>query len=446
MTTSKRSWTQLSTTLLCVFFFACSSDDDTTTPTAGTGSPTAGTGGSGANGGSGAAGGSGGKVCINTGEVNDACQPVLTNEPSSGDCAPKGACCHRASNTAKEATLGADEPLNIEYRLNYSLTTNHPKTIGSMLAVMSSLDQGRLEAQNLLWRITVPRMGGKQVSGKGTITPGYGAYNCNGTYSLYSDKAAPAGALSSDPTRWFTKPVNLTVDVTKTTFTDRYHITFADNAQGRQIINTPYVDTSKTEYPLDWELSNMGFHITDMTDKDDCVGSVGGGANGWTAGGHFEVYSLISGNNASKITALGTTYCTLVSFGIGAKAGLDCEKEPRCVPGPKECPWLKLPDSLCPTKPADQAIFGCHLGAKGNINMETGYPADADLKCTDTAPTSVLDPDMGATTLGQCCDPLGTSTTLPACNAHRLINEFTAAAATITPTPTDTLQKNCAVK
>jgi hypothetical protein len=110
------------------------------------------------------------------------------------------------------------------------------------------------------------------------------------------------------------------------------------------------------------------------------------------------------------------------------------------------CPWLKLPDSLCPAKAEDQAIYGCHLGAKGNINMEMGYPADADLKCTDTAPTSVLDPDAGATTLGQCCDPLGMSTTLPACNAHRLINEFTAAAATITTTPTDTLQKNCSAK
>jgi hypothetical protein len=58
----------------------------------------------------------------------------------------------------------------------------------------------------------------------------------------------------------------------------------------------------------------------------------------------------------------------------------------------------------------------------------------------------VLDPDAGATSKGQCCDPLGTSTTLPACNAHYLINEFTAAAATITAEPTDSAQKNCGAK
>jgi hypothetical protein len=428
--------------LLCVFSVACSSDSPPPTPVAGT------SGGSGATSGGGAAGGGGGKLCINTGEYNAACAPVLSNEPSSGDCAPKGACCHRASNSAKEATLGPDEPLNIEYRLNYSITTNHPKTIGSPPVVTNSLDGFKLEAQNLLWRITVPRQGGKQVSGKGSITPGYGAYNCDGTYSLYSDKAAPPGALSSDPKRWYTKPVPMTVDVTKTG-SDRYHIGFADNITDRQLVNTPYVDTSKTDYPLDWELSNIGFHILDFKDVDmgnDCVGAVGSGVNGWAPGGHFEVYSMITGNNKSVITAIGTTYCTLVSFGLGAKAGLDCEKEPRCVPGPKECPWLKLPDSLCPTTPAEQGIFGCHLGGKGNINMEMGYPADADLKCTDTAPTTALDPDAGATSKGQCCDPLGTSTTLPACNAHYLINEFTAAAATITAEPTDSAQKNCGAK
>src|SRR4051812_7140806 len=134
MTTSKRSWTQLSATLLCVFTLACGGDDTPPAPmggTGGTGTP------AGGSGGGGAAGGGAGKTCINTGTVNDACAPVLTNEPSAGDCAPKGACCHRASNSAKEATLGPDEPLNIEYRLNYSITTNHPKTIGVSVVVMS---------------------------------------------------------------------------------------------------------------------------------------------------------------------------------------------------------------------------------------------------------------------------------------------------------------------
>jgi hypothetical protein len=38
---------------------------------------------------------------------------------------------------------------------------------------------------------------------------------------------------------------------------------------------------------------------------------------------------------------------------------------------------------------------------------------------------------MGVTTKGQCCDPLGMSTTLPACNAYRLVQDFVAAAAEI---------------
>jgi hypothetical protein len=360
-------------------------------------------------------------------------------------------CCHRASNSAKEATLGPDDPLEIEYRLNYSLTVNHPKTIGSPIAVTPSLNDASLEAQNLLWRLKVPRMGGKQVSGKGEFTPGYGAYNCNGTYSLYSQAAAPSGALSTDPARWFTKPVPITVDVTKTG-ADRYHTAFADAPQARQFINVPYVDTSKTTYPLDWELSTMGFRLIDFTEDagHDCAGSVGGGVNGWTAAGHYETYSAVLGNNKSIITSIGVTYCTLVSFGIGAAKGLDCEKEPRCLPGSmdagKACPWVKLPDSYCPLTTTEQGLFNCHLGAKGNPNMEMGYPSDTELNCTDTAPTTVQDPpDMG-TTKGQCCDPLGKSTTLPACNAHRLIQEFVASAAEITTAPTDKLQTNCSAQ
>jgi hypothetical protein len=55
----------------------------------------------------------------------------------------------------------------------------------------------------------------------------------------------------------------------------------------------------------------------------------------------------------------------------------------------------------------------------------------------------VLDPDQGATPEGQCCDPLGQSTTLPACNAHMLVNDFVAAAVDITDAPADSLQADC---
>jgi hypothetical protein len=81
------------------------------------------------------------------------------------------------------------------------------------------------------------------------------------------------------------------------------------------------------------------------------------------------------------------------------------------------------------------------LGAEGNPNMEMDYPAT--LSCTPEAPTAPLDPDMGATSEGQCCDPLGLSMTLPKCNAYRTLGKFVAAAAEITDTPRDTLPPVC---
>jgi hypothetical protein len=57
-------------------------------------------------------------------------------------------------------------------------------------------------------------------------------------------------------------------------------------------------------------------------------------------------------------------------------------------------------------------------------------------------PTSVQDPDAGGMA-GQCCDPLGTSTDLPACNSYRLINNYVAAAAEITDDPSNEIQRKC---
>jgi hypothetical protein len=110
------------------------------------------------------------------------------------------------------------------------------------------------------------------------------------------------------------------------------------------------------------------------------------------------------------------------------------------------CQWLKLPDGLCPATPDDQKLYNCHLGAKGNPNMETGYPSDTDLKCDATAPTTALDPDKGATSNGQCCDPMGKDKTIPECNSYRLIQEYVAAAVHITQTDSNMLQGNCAAK
>ena len=45
--------------------------------------------------------------------------------------------------------------------------------------------------------------------------------------------------------------------------------------------------------------------------------------------------------------------------------------------------------------------------------------------------------------MGQCCDPLGQSTTLPACNAYRTVGKFVAAAAEITDEPRNSLPPVC---
>ena len=105
------------------------------------------------------------------------------------------------------------------------------------------------------------------------------------------------------------------------------------------------------------------------------------------------------------------------------------------------CDWIKLPDALCPENAADRALFGCHLGAEGNPNEEDGYPAD--IKCTPAKPTAAQDPDMGVTTKGQCCDPMGASSQLPKCNAYRTVGKFVAAAAEITDNPRGDLPPVC---
>jgi hypothetical protein len=142
------------------------------------------------------------------------------------------------------------------------------------------------------------------------------------------------------------------------------------------------------------------------------------------------------------------TYCARLAFGLlpdGMKEK-DCLTTARCMPdagnfGDGGCDWVKLPDSLCPETEAERANFGCHLGAEGNPNEEPEYPAT--LNCSQEEPTEPLDPDMGETSVGQCCDPLGESATLPACNAYRTLGKFVAAAAEITDDPINRLPPMC---
>jgi hypothetical protein len=178
----------------------------------------------------------------------------------------------------------------------------------------------------------------------------------------------------------------------------------------------------------------------------ECQGSYDGMA--WTSPGRYQTFAPLKDNNKDIIDSITQTFCQLLSFSIlmpEDRATPCIDNLPRCMPGSEGCKYVKLPDSLCPESDAERANWRCHLGAKGNVNGEEGYPTDEELNCTMEAPTSPLDPDVDpAVSKGQCCDPLGTEESgLPACNAFRIINEFAAAAAEITDEPASTLPPIC---
>jgi RES domain-containing protein len=410
----------------------------------GTGAGTSG-GGSGMGGAGGASGGAA-PTCINTGDLNPDCPPV---PPITGDCAPKGECCHRSSNIAKEEALGPDEPLDLEYRVQYSATRNHPTTIGVDFLTTSATTRYQNEQQSTLWRFTVPRMGGMQVSGPGKAKIGVGRYNCGeGTYSYYTADAAPVRPnVTDDVTRWIAEEVDTMVDTTATG-ADRIKIAFADNAN-RDLTWTPFLSNDGVMF--DWELIHQGFYFDtmDVTGPNrDCVGSRVGGTS-WNHGGVFIIYTPIADNDSQIITLIQQTYCALVAFGILPEGMKDksCLETARCVPdggafGDGGCDWEKLPDSLCPSTEAEKDLWGCHLGDEMNVNQEPDYPDAATINCTQEAPTAVADPASGASP-GQCCDPMGESTTIPPCNAYRLIQDFVAAAAEITDEERTGVQPDC---
>src|SRR5689334_8331382 len=114
-----RNGAVLVTTIICVAALGCKSSDN---GDGGTGGRNGGS--AGKNGGSGSgASGSGASSydldddkCANGDEKdNSDCQQYLSNEPQTGNCAPKGKCCHRSSNIAKAKLLGPDDPLVLEY-------------------------------------------------------------------------------------------------------------------------------------------------------------------------------------------------------------------------------------------------------------------------------------------------------------------------------------------
>lgn len=390
--------------------------------------------------------------CVTQGDINSDCPFNLM--PITGSCAPHGACCYRSSNVAKIAKLGPDDPAQIEYRLNFVDIINHPLSVGLPDLKRSAQQRSDVCAgeQCLLWRFTAPRKGGQFVAAAGQVEIGIGAYNCDGTYSFYGPNSAPDRSAingEKDPGRWQSVTVPAQVDPSKTGI-DRYHIPWATN-RNREIARSIFMWPA--DWTIDWELASSGFEITDFDSSEmgeDCQGSRAKGSK-WNTVAGFVAYSPLKGNDKDISKQTSQTYCSLLAFGLlpeGMK-NKDCFTTPRCVPDRTGttsvgmCPWIKLPDSLCPETDDQRAIFGCHLGAQGNVNKEDGYPADADLNCSQDRPTAALDPDMGATTKGQCCDPLGMSATLPACNAYRTVGKFVAAAAEITDKPLAGLSPMC---
>jgi hypothetical protein len=341
----------------------------------------------------------------------------------------------------------------LEYRIINSEVINHPRTTGIPLLRDAATTRARTCSgeQCLLLRFTMPRAGGELMAGPGTTQVGVGAYNCDGTYSFYDDESAPAREeISDDPGRWAAEEVPTVVDPSKSGI-ERVKSVWAMNTN-RQVKCSPFLDE---ENHIDWELCSQGFNLLEFPTEEanyDCIGAWNGA---WTFGGKHESYGQLAENTTDDIHIVGATFCQTLAFGALPvdMRGMSCIDTPRCMPSPDDvffnpeypperCPWAKLPDSLCPTTADEKSMWGCHLGDPSNVNGEEGYPDT--VACSMEPPTETLDPDMGATSKGQCCDPMGMGADgLPACNAFRMVSQYAAAAAEITEQPRTGVPDKC---
>jgi len=395
----------------------------------GAGTPAAGSG-------AGAGGSSGGAV-------DDPINADCPNKqgPFMGPYAMKGKCCYRTSNSVRlaKATSGM---ATLEYRVSYFVPNNHPKTISSPLITGATLDRFDKEEQHLLMRFVVPYEGGEFKAGMGTAQIGAGRYNCDGTYSFYSDKAGQDTPVWKDPARWATTPVPVMVDPSQSTWEKQVHTVWATNIN-RKVTNLPYI-TQMGSKPLEWEAASQGFDIIDMPPAKEAINCVGSrlDPDRWGPDGQTVSYQRLDLNAKSAIQVLNNiSLAQLQAFGGGISAMkddpmYDPNKAKRCKPGDAGCQWLKLPDSLCPVTDDEISKWGCHVGDPMNEDKVA-------TKCSMEAPTGALDPDKGATSEGHCCDPLDTKGALPACNAYRLVSDIVAGAAEITDAPSDKLQGSC---
>jgi hypothetical protein len=349
----------------------------------------------------------------------------------------KGACCYRRSNKARLDPSAATAVL--QFRLNEFLLINHQKNIDPMVLGPTEQQRSDNEEQSLLFEFTLPQTGGKVVDGMGKVRIGAGAYNCDGTYSFYTDSAAPPTGGDMTPGRWYSGVMNATVTAAKTD-KDRVKPNFADQLPiQNKATYTPYLGAGP-DYAIDWEGESQGFDIIDMPTGDaniDCVGTRADSTT-WKAGGHTKAYGRVDLNAADIIDSLGVNFSQLMAFGSVANAP-DATKLPRCDPGSSGCAWVRLPDSLCPVTDDEKKNWGCHLGYDGNADNSS-----VTMNCTSSAPAAGSVDGTANTPEGQCCDPKGSGAGgLPACNAWLQINEFVSAAAPITDADVGKVQQSC---
>ena len=400
--------------------------------TDGDGSTMAGTG-SAAGTGGGMTAGTGGGMMVDDTPPNGDCPQLIG--PLDGAYAPKGACCYRTSNTARVDPAAATR--TYEFRLNYFLLINHKKTVSPDVLGRAQTDRAENEEQSLLFRFEMPQSGGKVVDGDGKITLGGGKYNCDGTYSFYGDTAAPADGADGNPARWAAPELPAKVTAAKTD-KDRVKVIWKDAllAKNRESY-IPYLGAGPA-YAIDWEGQSQGFDILEWPTAEEnanCVGSRKDSLS-WKPGGKTMSFARLDANGKDVLDSLNVTFCQLLAFGT-AGSKLSCIDTPRCEPGSSmDCPWQRLPDSLCPVTADEKSKWMCHLGT--DTNPDNPFKSN----CTMDLPANV-DPDNGGTSEGQCCDPLGKSTTLPACNAFLNVNEMVAAASEITDARATSVQKSC---